>query len=60
MIKSHGGKIIVVDRPNNPIKVNHISEQGLPNELVDYTIVNDSSIEDYYKKIENELKEFYS
>lgn len=60
MIKSHGGKIIVVERPNNPIKVNHVSEQGLPNELVDYTIVNDSTIEDYYKKIENELKEFYS
>lgn len=60
LIKKYGGKIICVERLNNPIKVDHVSEQGLPNELIDYTIKNDSTLQNYYKKIETELKEYYS
>lgn len=59
MIKSHGGIIVNVKRPNNPIKVNHISENGLSNDLIDYTIINDSTIENYYNKIDKELKDIY-
>lgn len=59
LIRQYGGKIIVVHRKNNNIKVNHVSESGLPKELVDYNIYNDSDLNDYYKKIDVELKDFY-
>lgn len=59
MIKSHGGIIICVERPNNPIKVKHVSENGLPKHLIDCTIVNDSTIENFYKKIDQQLKQVY-
>lgn len=60
LIKKYGGIIILVNRNDNPIKVEHVSEKGLPNELIDYTIDNNSTIESYYNKIDLELKKVFN
>lgn len=55
MIKNNGGIIIRVIRPNNPIKVEHVSEKGFNEKLIDYNIINDGTLEQYYSKIEEQF-----
>ena len=54
MIRSLGGKTIRVTRPghvaiSNGIK-NHPSEQDLPDDLIDYDLINDGTPEDLYNR----------
>jgi hypothetical protein len=60
MIRNHGGIIILVERPNNPIKVQHVSELGIKKENVDYIIQNDDTIESFYNKIKSDLNFLYN
>lgn len=55
LVKNLGGIVIKVIRPNNPIKVEHISEKGFNEKFVDYTIVNDGTLVDYYNKINKQF-----
>ena len=53
MIKKYGGKIILVTRRNNPIKVQHVSEAGIKKENIDYIIENNGTIEQFYQNIDS-------
>jgi dephospho-CoA kinase len=51
-IQKLGGINIRVERPNNPFpESSHPSEKELDNYIFDYTVINDGSIDDLYKKI---------
>lgn len=53
-IRDAGGVIIEVVRPDNPFpKINHKSEVRLPPELIDFSIINNGSVDDLHQKIEN-------
>ena len=56
MIKKLGGKVIVIYRPDNQIKINHKSENGICYKLVDDTIINDCNLNELYNKIDLTLK----
>ncbi len=48
MIRRHGGKIIKMVRPDHQAATvgiaNHVSEQGIPDELVDFLVINDGNM----------------
>lgn len=50
-IKENNGKIIKVVRPGLEINDSHSSELGIPEEFVDVTIINDSTLEELELKI---------
>ena len=51
MIRRHGGKIIKIIRPDHEAKTvgiqNHVSEKGIPDELVDFLVINDGNMEKF-------------
>lgn len=59
-IKNNGGIIIQVSRPGvEGIKSNHSSEAGINQELVDYYITNDDSIDNLYAVIETTIHSIF-
>lgn len=51
LVKSFGGKIVKVYRPGENHKDMHITERGFDDELCDYTIENDGTIEELKEKV---------
>jgi hypothetical protein len=53
VIKALGGKIVKITRPNvNTTKHNtHITEQGLPDHLIDIEIINNGTVEELHTKM---------
>ncbi len=60
-IKSIGGKVIKIERPDakTTIHSNHITEQGIANDLVDVVISNDSTIEEFRIKANSTVKKLF-
>jgi hypothetical protein len=46
-----GGQVIEIHRPLDNESENHSSEQGIPRELIDYTIENDSTLEAFETEV---------
>jgi hypothetical protein len=57
IIRKKGGIIISIERPNSnaTLHTNHSSEQGISKNLIDFTICNDGTLEEYRQKVENIL-----
>jgi hypothetical protein len=58
-VKSKGGILIKVTRPLQETLTElteHVTEQGLPDELFDHVVVNDGTLEDLHNKIKEILK----
>lgn len=53
-VKNHGGTVIFVYRKNRPLASNesHPAEQGVDQNLADYIIQNDSTLEGLYDKLD--------
>lgn len=58
-VKQHGGIILKISRQSNKSD-NHISETELEQIVPDWTIANDGTIEELYKKISDDLPGFLS
>jgi hypothetical protein len=52
-IHDHGGTVIRITRPGVGPVNSHVSDQPLPDELIDFTIVNDGTLDDLAMKIES-------
>lgn len=56
-IRNLGGIIIQIDRPGGTAGTDaHVSEKGLPAELIDDTVVNDGTPQDLYNRVLDVLK----
>lgn len=50
-IRERGGIIIEIQRPGTGEGDNHVSESGLPRELIDDVVVNDGEVQDLYQRV---------
>jgi len=57
LVKSFGGPIVKVYKPDECHKDMHITERGFDDELCDYVIQNDGTIEDLKQKVINVLRQ---
>lgn len=59
-IRERGGYIIHVDRPSIRIEQSaHVSEKGIDPSLIDFSILNDQSLDNLYAQIEKTMKEIF-
>ena len=56
IIKEMGGIIIKIERDNNNLNDTHSSEKNIDNIKSDYTIKNNSTIKEYYDKMDQMMK----
>lgn len=56
LVKSFSGKIVKVFMPHESHKDMHITERGFDDELCNYVIQNDGTIEDLKEKVKNVLQ----
>ena len=54
-----GGKIVEIRRPTEHVD-EHVSEAGIPDEMIEYVISNDSTIESLYKDVDAVLENIYA
>jgi hypothetical protein len=54
-IKTRGGAVIEIARPDAAPVSAHASEAGVPRELIDHVVLNDGSIEDLFEKLRRVL-----
>lgn len=50
-VKELGGFVLRIERPEAEIEVKHSSENGLPEHMVDETIVNDEGLDEFEAKV---------
>src|SRR5690606_9272653 len=59
-VYANGGEVIKVFNPRLTEEDGHKSEQGIPSHLYGPLIVNDGTLEDLYKKVDNLMETLYA